>query len=387
MTIFFQIFYNSKHYLLWNNILIISNLNKDFDNAVRELSNSYEEISLICKLSNMFSCRNVNEICENLVIEAAATLGVQTTAVLFLQESDTMLHTKACYGDWDKDKVLDSKNEPLLNIMKSGIPVVFNKANRIDTSNNFTGLNSALFCPLTIKGKTVGLMMLADKITAEGFFPSDIKLFRFITNQAALAIENAILYQEIEDVMLGTIKSFVNALESTAEWTTGHAERVMIYSHGIANEMGLDKNQIDRLRICSLLHDIGKIAIPPQILNKKDTLNEEEWQIIKKHPIVGVKILSGIKTFDDILDGIKYHHEHWNGENGIFKLRSNDIPLISRILTVADAFDAMTSDRPYRDKMSEEDTLAEIKNLSKKQFDPKVVEALLTRINQQHQAS
>ncbi|MCE5194183.1 MAG: HD domain-containing protein [Nitrospiraceae bacterium] len=367
--------------------MLISNFNKDFDNTVRELSNSYEENSLLCKLSDIFACRNVNEIYENLVIEAAATLGVATTAVLFLDENNTMLHTKACYGIWEKNKILNGKREPLLNIMKSGMPVVFNKINEIDTSNNFYGLNSALFCPLTIKGRTVGLMILADKITAEAFYPSDIKLFRFIVNQAALAIENKILYQEIEDMMLGTIKSFVNALESTAEWTSGHAERVMLYSHGIANEMGIGKQQTDRLRICSLLHDIGKIAIPPHILNKKGPLDKEEWGIIKTHPTVGVKILSGLKTFDDILDGIKYHHEHWNGENGIFKLERNDIPLISRILTVSDAFDAMTSDRPYRDKISEKETLAEIKNLSKKQFDPQVVEALLVWISQQHQAS
>ncbi|MBI4685321.1 MAG: HD domain-containing protein [Nitrospirae bacterium] len=254
-------------------------------------------------------------------------------------------------------------------------------------SDALHGLKSALLCPLVGKKKTVGLVVLADKFSGDEFYSYDVKLLRIISKHAAMAIENALLYEEIEDLLLGTIKSFVKALETTTDWTAGHTERVTIYAEGIANEMGLDEKQIARLRICSLLHDIGKIAVPREILNKKGRLEHDEWIEIRKHPLVGVAILSGLKPFSDILDGIKYHHEYWDGTKGLFGLTGENIPLMARILAVADAFDAMTSDRPYRSRKSREETLKEITEFSGKQFDPVVVHAFQRWLNLQNQVS
>jgi len=358
----------------------------DLQVTIGELSNAYEELSLLYKLSDLFSTLNVNEICENLVNEAVATVGVKTAAVLFFKEEQQILHTKAFRGDWDKNRVVDADLELITNILEHGKPTAFCSLDKVEHKNNLYGLESILLCPLVGKGKTVGLMILADKSSEEEFYSNDTKLLRVITSQAAMAIENAFLYQEIEDLLLGTIKSFVKTLEATTQWTAGHTERVTMYTHGIAVEMGLDQRQTERLRICSLLHDIGKITIPRDILNKKGKLDAEEWTEIRRHPSVGATILSGLKAFDDILDGIKYHHEYWDGTNGIFGLKGEDIPFMARILAVADAFDAMTSDRPYRPRKSRDETLKEILELSGKQFDPYVVEVFHRWLNRQHQA-
>ena len=358
----------------------------DLHLTVRELSNVYEELSLLYKLSGLFSTLNVNEICENLVNEAINTVGVKTAAVLFLNEETQALYTKAHRGDWDENRTIDGGIEVIADVLENSKPTAFCKLDNVEHQDNLHGLQSVLLCPLAGKGKTLGLMILADKLSEDEFYSNDIKLLKIITTQAAMAIENAFLYQEIEDLLLGTIKSFVKALETTTHWTAGHTERVTMYAQGIAAEMGLDEKKMERLRICSLLHDIGKIAVPRDILNKKGQLDSEEWKEIKKHPALGVTILSGLKSFDDILDGIKYHHEYWDGTKGLFGLKGEDIPLMARILAVADAFDAMTSDRPYRSKKKIGETLNEIVELADRQFDPTVVAAFQKWINRQHPA-
>lgn len=354
--------------------------------TVKELSNVYEELSLLYKLSDLFSTLNVNEICENLVNEALTTVGVKTAAVLFLNEKTRSLYTKTYRGDWDANRIIDGEIEVITGALENSKPIAFCKLDAIEHQDNLHGLQSVLLCPLAGKGKTLGLMILADKLSGDEFFSNDVKLLKVISTQAAMAIENAFLYQEIEELLLGTIKSFVKALETTTQWTAGHTERVTMYAQGIAAEMGLDEKQLERLRICSLLHDIGKIAVPKDILNKKGQLDSEEWTEIKKHPMVGVTILSGLKSFDDVLDGIKYHHEYWDGTKGLFGLKGEAIPLMARILAVADAFDAMTSDRPYRPKKKISETLNEIVESANKQFDPGVVEAFQKWINRQHPA-
>ena len=139
--------------------------------------------------------------------------------------------------------------------------------------------------------------------------------------QAGLAIENAFLYSELETLLVGAIRCLVKALEATSHWTAGHTERVTEYAVEIGKIMDLEPEMLEKLKICSLLHDIGKIATPKEILNKGSKLNESEWLEIKRHPIVGAEILEELKQFKDVILGIKYHHEHWDGSNGTFRLK------------------------------------------------------------------
>ena len=139
---------------------------------------------------------------------------------------------------------------------------------------------------------------------------------------------------------------------------------------------------IEKLKISALLHDIGKIATPKEILNKDGCLEAHEWAEIKRHPGMGAEILVELKQFKDVIQSVKYHHEHWDGRKGIYGLREEQIPFMARILAVADAFDAMTSDRPYRSMLTKEAAVAEIARCSGTQFDPVVVEAFLRWVPQ-----
>lgn len=345
--------------------------------------NQLEYIPIFSRLSEIFSANNLHDICKNLLVEAAALMEVKTAAVLLLDEGNKVLITEACSGKWHKSKRIDTNIEIVKTALRSHNPIVLSSIDKIVHEDALNGFASAIICPLAGKGRTVGILVVFDKHI---IYPNQLKVMRFITTQASIALENLLMYQEIENMFIGTIKSLIKTLEETTMWTAGHTERVTVYCHGIATEMGLNKKQLERLRICSLLHDIGKIAIPQEILNKTGDLKPHEWEIIGKHAVIGAKMLSGIKAFEDITDVIRYHHNHWDGSKGHKNTKGSEIPLMSRILSVADAFDAMTSDRPYRAKKGLDETVEEIVELANQQFDPDVVKAFHSWITQRRPA-
>lgn len=194
---------------------------------------------------------------------------------------------------------------------------------------------------------------------------------------AAPAIENPSLHQELESFFFGTVTAFVKAIESRSHWTSGHSERVTKYALTIAKELGMKPDFLERLKICGLLHDIGKLATPIEILDKHGKLTRSEKIELEQHSLTGSVILSDLKPFKDITDGIKYHHEKWDGNGVHEKLKGEKIPVMARIIAVADAFDAMTSNRPYRKKINTDEAVKELISNSGKHFDPEVVSAFL----------
>lgn len=345
----------------------------DLSLTIKELSSAYEELSLLYRISEMFSLLSVDDICAKIAGEAISAIGVRTAAVLFLDEKKEKLYTKTCKGNWDHRREVRKDKGMIWASIEARRPSAVCRL----AGSDHDGLSSLMVCPLVGKAREIGAIVVADKEDDEEFYSNDTKLLMAIAAQAGLAIENAFLYQELETLLLGAIGSLVRALEASSCWTAGHTERVTEYSLGIGRVMGLEKEFIEKLKICALLHDIGKIATPKEILNKKGCLDEEEWVEIKRHPELGAEILVELKQFEDITRSIKYHHEHWDGGKGIFGLKRHEIPLMARILAVADAFDAMTSDRPYRRMKSKNEAVTEIARCSGSQFDPEVVEAFL----------
>ena len=187
--------------------------------------------------------------------------------------------------------------------------------------------------------------------------------------------------EELEDMFLQTTLSMVNALDAKSPWSKGHSERTEKYAEKIARAMGLEERSIKNLMIASLLHDIGKIGTYDSLLEKEKTLTEEELDIIRQHPEHGVKILGGIRQLKGILPTIKHHHEHYDGKGYPSGLKAEQIPLWARILHVADSYDAMTADRPYRKALGEADAIRELKENSGTQFDPGVVDVFLKIID------
>ena len=192
-----------------------------------------------------------------------------------------------------------------------------------------------------------------------------------------MAEEVGTLVKELQDFSWSTITTLARTIDAKSPWTAGHSERVSQMSVAIACVMGLPEAELERLYRGGLLHDIGKIGVPASILDKKGRLTDEEMAVMRSHVTVGARILEPLTALEDVLPIVLYHHERWDGKGYEAGLAGTDIPRLARIVCVADTYDAMRSDRPYRTGRSPDETLEEIAMCSGSQFDPEVVEAFV----------
>ncbi len=186
--------------------------------------------------------------------------------------------------------------------------------------------------------------------------------------------------EALKQLLINTITSFASAIDAKSEWTRGHSERVTRYAVAIGLKMGLDDETIETLRLGGLLHDIGKIGTCDDVLDKPSKLSCEEFELLKKHPLEGAMILGPIKQLSNIIPMVKYHHERIDGEGYPEGLKGDRIPLLARILSVADTYDSMASDRPYRKSLNKEYAVSELKRYSGTQFDADIVETFLATL-------
>jgi putative nucleotidyltransferase with HDIG domain len=215
------------------------------------------------------------------------------------------------------------------------------------------------------------------------FLEGDRRTLYILASRAANAVDNARLHQELKAVFLQTIEGFAYALDAKDTYTHGHSRRVTRYSELIARGMGLDESEVEKLRNAAILHDIGKIGLRLEALNKPHPLSEEERRMFETHPQKGCKILAPIQFFEELTPIIYHHHEHYDGTGYPEGKGAEQIPLGARILAVADAYDAMTSDRPYRKAMSLEEAVQELRTHAGKQFDPQVVGVFVSILHDQ----
>lgn len=184
-------------------------------------------------------------------------------------------------------------------------------------------------------------------------------------------------YEKLEKAYMESIQTIRYTVEAKDTYTRGHSDRVSEYSVLIGEKLGLPKEDIRRLQIGGLFHDVGKIGVPDNILQKNDKLTDDEYSEIKNHPTIGAQILSTASIFQDIIPIVKYHHERYDGKGYPCRLKGKDIPYLARITAVADAFDAMTSKRVYRDSLSIDIVISEIEKNKGTQFDPEIADAFL----------
>jgi HD-GYP domain-containing protein (c-di-GMP phosphodiesterase class II) len=204
-----------------------------------------------------------------------------------------------------------------------------------------------------------------------------MRLLLSLAKQISMVITNAELYQNLKDVLLNVIKTLVYSIEAKDAYTRGHSERVSRLVMMIAGTMDLSPGEQEALNWAAMLHDIGKIGVPEKILNKAGKLNQEELANIMEHPVKGYMILKPIEQLHESLSAIRYHHERYDGTGYPSGLKGQEIPLYARMIAIADTYDAMTSRRSYRENISHEDAIAEIRSVKGKQLDPELVDIFI----------
>ncbi|HSB06832.1 MAG TPA: HD domain-containing phosphohydrolase, partial [Thermodesulfobacteriota bacterium] len=268
-------------------------------------------------------------------------------------------------------------------VAQKGKPLVVNHPEKdrrfckgVDGKTRFKTRN--LICvPVKVKKKVIGVLEAVNKQNGAVFDQEDLTLFISLADQVAIALDNARLYQEQEEMFFQTAESLADAIEKRDPYTGGHTQRVTLYSLAIARHLPLKPIEKKWLKISSVLHDIGKIGIEDQILRKPTQLSPEEYDIIKHHSNLGAEIIDHIRQLKEIVPGVKYHHEKMNGRGYPKGLKGKNIPLLAKIVAVSDTYDAMTTNRPYRKALTKEAAIRELKRCSGTQFDRNVVEAFL----------
>ena len=231
--------------------------------------------------------------------------------------------------------------------------------------------------PMKVRGQTIGVINVEEKVGGLAFTRDDLTILATIGYEAAIAVSNALLFDELQQSYFNTITALVRAMEAKEPYTQGHSDRVKKYALAIAREVNLSNENIELIKRFGALHDIGKIGIPIRILNKPDKLTKEEWKIIKSHPRIGVTIIETIDFMKLAKPIILSHHERYDGKGYPMRLRDKKIPLLAKIFSIADAYDAMLSDRPYRKAFDKEYALSELARGAGTQFDPRFVRAAI----------
>lgn len=239
------------------------------------------------------------------------------------------------------------------------------------------GFMSVMRIPLTIGDDIEGILSFNSR-RASAFTHGDLLTGERLGSQISVALANINLISDLENSSISIIKSLTKAIDAKSKWTAGHSESVSKYAIAIGKAMGLEDRNLKELEVASLLHDIGKIATYADILDKNEKLNEKEWGIIKQHPDQGVEIISPIKQLKHIVPIIRHHHEFYDGSGYPLGLKGEQIPKLARILAVADAVDAMRSDRPYRKGKTKKEIISELRRCSGSQFDPDIIEVFLS---------
>ena len=305
-----------------------------------------------------------------LIIEMARQLTGAEVGLFTQSDGDDVI---ASLGMDDlKPEIANALFEFTRRVHAENAPLVENNGAKLPDGSGLVNL-SAL--PVAAKGKNSGVLLLANKRNG-GFNAQDTKLLLSIGQHAGIALENVRLHHELNEAYASTIAVLADAIEAKDAYTRGHCESVMRLAVEVGRRLELKGEKLDEVRYSALLHDVGKIGVPDGILLKPGKLMDEEFLIIQKHPAIGRDLVSRVPTLSRLTDAILHHHEKWDGSGYPDGLAGEGIPLVARIVGAVDAFDAMTTPRPYRDMVSHQDAVNELKRCAGTQFDPQIVDLI-----------
>ncbi len=339
---------------------------------------------------------DMDNLLNYIIRQIRTSLGASKICIFLLDEytkdefGDPVYKVVASYGVelkttyFKQKKIIEwlkKHREPLL------LDIAFHLFDQSDYKELTESLNlfgAIIIIPILYKKELIGLITLDQKkVDGTIFDIEDIEILKTLAEQIAIAVQNSKMYKELNTAYLQITRALSLALESKDEYLIGHSDNVTKYAVMLAKKIGLPEKDIYILAQAGILHDLGKIGIHDYILNKPGKLNKEEWEEIKQHPIKGAKVLETIPFLNDVAKIILHHHEHYDGTGYPYGLKGDQIPLLSRILTLADSVDAMMSERPYKERgLSVEEMLEEIIRQKGRHFDPYLVDKFVELVKE-----
>jgi len=371
--------------------LAISRQTDDLIGSLNNLDKAHQRMAKRCVfLERLALAGSIQEVADATVSHAAETLGARRVSIMLIE--DTVLRIAASRGI--PDKVAKRVSVPTPNrvcgqVFESGVPVVVNDLDGNEFSGTL-GLEAGdamasfplVAAPMKTATRKVGVINVTDR-EAGAFGEEDLSELQFTAEAAAISLSSQMDRRDLERGNYAAIRSLALAIEAKDPGTHGHSLRVQVWATAVARELGLSGERLQALSYAAELHDIGKIAVPDEILKAPRKLTSDEWAVVQQHPRQGMEMVRHLEFLKPSREAILHHHERLDGSGYPDGLAGDEIPLEARILAVVDAYDAMTSTRPYRPPLSHQEAAAELQCAAGTQFDPKCVEAFLNLVGEQ----
>jgi putative nucleotidyltransferase with HDIG domain len=366
-------------------VIISEGKNQELEELKSHLNRKMKELNVLYTISEvMNSAKGVEDLFNKLVNLACDIVEAHKAYFMLLDKDNGEMVVKAAKGlnaNNIQDPCLVQTFDLVNEVIEKGEPLLLTDLESCFLPPFLKG-NSLISVPLRIKNKPFGILYVIDKADGSGFSQSEASLLHILVQKASLNIENTLLYERIFESIAVTLRVLVEVLEAKDPYTKVHSQRVTKIALLIADELGCSQEDKETIKFAGYLHDIGKVGIQDSILMKPGKLTPEEYEIIKTHPVIGEKILLPLGLLPQERTLIRHHHERWDGAGYPDKLVGDQIPYLALILAVADVYDAITSDRPYRQAKPRSEAIKEIEKESGSHFQPDIVKALKRKIDE-----
>ncbi|QDT64216.1 HD domain-containing phosphohydrolase [Calycomorphotria hydatis] len=351
-----------------------SRLERELDQVILQLDQTYEEISLLHDLTRNLQVSQTPQTLAELCLRRMHMLvGASGSCVVLRDGNDREIVL-------ERGAIRMKRNEfnQLISCFQNSDwshPLVKNKLSGTLLGSDFPGLENFILVPIREGMHQFGWVFACNRTQDRDFGTVEAGLMSSVATILGTHVRNTDLYQKNEDLLLGFVRTLISSLDAKDPYTRGHSERVGMIARHLGMQLGLSEKDLQDIYLSGLLHDVGKIGIDDRILSKPEKLTDEEFEEVKRHPMIGYHILCELENLTQVLPGVRNHHENWDGTGYPDHLVGEDIPLMARILAVADGYDAMGSDRPYRKGMPVEKIEEIFRKGSGRQWDPMVIDA------------
>jgi len=355
---------------------------KRLEELTKQLQNKVDDLRILNKIISEFAEIGSTKDVFKRLVDMATEISLADMSIFYVinESVGKPFETAACPKSSGAEIDQTSFERLLMNISADSIPFLVSENRGVEGLS--VDMLSFMCVPLVIREKAFGVLTAYVTCGEVRFSEKDLYYLSFMTQNAAQAIENLALYENIYENLFATLYGFVSVLDARDSYTQLHSNRVTDISTTIGTELGCTSEELDILNVAGRLHDIGKIGVRDEILLKPGKLTNEEFEKIKEHPLIGANIIKNLGFWDREINIIKCHHERFDGNGYPDGIKGKDIPMLSRILSVADVYDALASDRPYRTRMDEKSILKYLQEGAGTQFDPEIVEVFLKLYNQ-----